>query len=129
MNPGSPGRWRRRGYFLLEAAVAGGILTVAIGTAMILSATFRAAVTGAARRAEASQIAEVEMERYLAGEVRSSFGPTAVAGHKGFSVTGSSAAVPVAATGIAGSAQEVTVTVTYPVGGVDQEVTFIRWVR
>jgi hypothetical protein len=120
---------RRRGYFLLEAAVAGGILTVAIGTALILSATFRAAVTGAARRAEASQIAEVEFERYLAGDARSSFGPSAVAGHRGFSVSGTSTAVPVGVTGLSGTAQEVTVTVTYPVSGVDQEVSFVRWVR
>lgn len=120
---------RVRGYLLLEAAMAGIVVTVAIGTAMMLASHFRVSVTNASRRAEAAQIAEARLERFAAGDRTATFGPEAVPDHRGFRISGSAAAQPIGAGALSGSLQRVTVTVEYPVGGRTKTLSLERWVR
>lgn len=118
-----------RGYLLLESIVAGGILTVCIGTALVLSSSFRASVTGASRRAEAAQLAESRVEQFLAGDTRVSFGPEPLAGHHGFTVEGTATSQAIGAGSMTSTMRAVTVTVRYPVSGTYRTLTVRRQVR
>lgn len=122
-------RRRARAYLLIESIVAGGVLTVCIGGALMLASTFRTSITGASRRVEAAQIAESRIEQYLAGDRRATFGPEPVPGHRGFSVMGTAAPVPIGSGTMTSTMMAVSVTVQYPVSGVPRLLTVERQLR
>lgn len=120
---------RPRGYLLIEAAVAGGVLTIAIGGALFLASSFRGMVTGASRRAEATQIAEARLERWIAGDRRSSFGPEPVESHRGFTVSGRADPVALGVAGLGGVLQRVQVEVHFLAAGEQRTLRLERLVR
>lgn len=120
---------RTHGYLLLEAAMAGVVVSIAIGMAMLLASQFRTSVTNASRRVEAVQLAEARLERYVAGDRTAAFGPDPVAGHPRFLVSGTAVAQPLLGGGVSGTMRRVTVTVQYPVAGLTKTLSIERWVR